>query len=101
MAKVDRGTPKVEYDPLEGYTLREARYFIHALPTYRWDEISDCDVQDTSEHQIHGPYETKEDAQSDFDYLVETGKYKAEAIILRKKGLYEYTKTVWLPMVLD
>jgi hypothetical protein len=101
MAKVDRGTPTKEYDPLEGYTLREARYFIHALPTYRWDEISDCNVQDTSERQIFGPYETKDEAQSDLDFLVANEKYTKEQIIIRKKGLYEYTKTVWLPMVLD
>lgn len=101
MAKVDRGTQHKEFDPLEGYTLLKEQYAIHALPVYEWDEIADCKRVSSTERQIYGPYETKEEAVSDFDFLISSGKYTKEQIIIRKSGLYEYAETRWLPMVLD
>lgn len=101
MAKVDRGTQQKEFDPLEGYTLLKEQYAIHALPVYTWDEIADCERVSATEHRIYGPYDTKAEAVSDFDFLLSSGKYTKEQIIIRKNGLYEYAKTVWLPMVLD
>lgn len=98
MAKVDRRTPGVYKDPLEGYTLTKEEYFIHKKAEYSWDEIADCDKQSAPEREIYGPYASFEEASSDMDFLVGKKEYRADELVIRKFGNYNYTASVRLPM---
>lgn len=98
MAKVDRRTPGVYKDPLEGYTLTKEEYFIHKKAEYSWDEIADSERQSSPEREIYGPYDTLEEATSDRDFLVSKNEYRAEELVVRKFGNYNYTASVRLPM---
>lgn len=101
MAKVNRGTPSVRNDPFEGYTLIKVQYSINKKAERSWDEIADCEKQSAPERELYGPYETLEEAKDDLAFLIEKGRHKADELILRKKGLYNYVASIWMEMAVS